>query len=46
VIPGRVARSVFVIDAQGMLRHSDIRRVGLIRPKDDATIAAIKAAQQ
>jgi peroxiredoxin Q/BCP len=46
VIPGRVARSVFVIDAQGILRHSDIRRVGLIRPKDDATIAAIKAAQQ
>ena len=45
-IPGRVARSVFVIDAQGILRYSDIRPVGLIRPKDDATIAAIKAAQQ
>ena len=46
LIPGRVARSVFVIDAEGILRYSDIRRVGLTRPKDDATIAAIKAAQR
>lgn len=46
LIPGRVARSVFVIDAEGILRYSDIRPVGLTRPKDDATIAAIKAAQQ
>lgn len=45
-IPGRVARSVFVIDAKGILRYSDVRPVGLIRPKDDATIAVIKAAQQ
>ena len=41
-IPGRVARSVFVIDPKGILRYSDIRRVGLIRPKDDAIISAIK----
>jgi peroxiredoxin Q/BCP len=41
-IPGRVARSVFVIDAQGTLRYSDVRPVGLIRPKDDAIISAIK----
>jgi len=41
-IPGRVARSVFVIDPQGVLRYSDVRPVGLIRPKDDAIIAAIK----
>lgn len=46
LIPGKVARSVFVIDAQGILRHSDIRPLGLFKPKDDATIAAIKAAQQ
>lgn len=46
LIPGRVARSVFVIDAQGILRYSDIRRIGLSKPKDDAIIAAIKAAQQ
>lgn len=41
-IPGRVARSVFVIDGQGVLRYSDIRRIGLIRPKDDAIISVIK----
>jgi thioredoxin-dependent peroxiredoxin len=46
LIPGKVARSVFVIDAQGMLRHSAVRPLGLFKPKDDATIAAIRAAQQ
>ena len=45
LIPGRVARSVFVIDAKGVLRYSDVRPIGLFKPKDDATIAAIKAAQ-
>ena len=45
LIPGKVARSVFVIDAQGILRYSDVRPLGLFRPKDDSTIAAIKAAQ-
>jgi len=45
LIPGRVARSVFVIDAKGILRYSDVRPIGLFKPKDDATIAAIKAAQ-
>jgi peroxiredoxin Q/BCP len=46
LIPGKVARSVFVIDALGILRYSDIRPLGLFKPKDDATIAAIKAAQE
>ena len=46
LIPGKVARSVFVIDSQGILRYSDIRPLGLFRPKDDATIEAIKAAQR
>jgi thioredoxin-dependent peroxiredoxin len=46
IIPGRVARSVFVIDANGVLRHSDVRPLGLFKPKDDATIAAIRAAQK
>ena len=46
LIPGKVARSVFVIDAKGILRHSDIRPLGLFKPKDDETIAAIKAAQR
>jgi peroxiredoxin Q/BCP len=42
LIPGRVARSVFVIDAKGVLRYSDVRSIGLTRPKDDAIISAIK----
>jgi len=46
LIPGRVARSVFVIDANGILRHSDVRPIGLFKPKDDVTIAAIRAAQR
>jgi peroxiredoxin Q/BCP len=45
LIPGKVARSVFVIDGQGILRHSDVRPLGLFKPKDDDTIAAIKAAK-
>jgi len=45
LIPGRVARSVFVIDATGILRYSDVRPIGLFKPKDDANIAAIRAAQ-
>ena len=45
LIPGRVARSVFVIDAKGIVRYSDVRPIGLFKPKDDATIAAIRAAQ-
>ena len=46
LIPGRVARSVFVIDANGILRHSDVRPIGLFKPKDDDNIAAIRAAQK
>lgn len=46
LLPGRVARSVFVIDANGILRYSDVRPIGLFKPKDDTTIAAIRAAQQ
>jgi peroxiredoxin Q/BCP len=46
LIPGRVARSVFVIDAKGILRHRDVRPIGLFKPKDDDNIAAIRAAQQ
>jgi thioredoxin-dependent peroxiredoxin len=45
LIPGKVARSVFVIDALGMLRYADVRPLGLFKPKDDKTIAAIKEAQ-
>jgi thioredoxin-dependent peroxiredoxin len=46
LLPGKVARSVFVIDPKGILRHSDIRPLGLFRPKDDETIKAINAAKE
>jgi peroxiredoxin Q/BCP len=46
LIPGKVARSVFVIDGKGILRYSDVRPLGLFKPSDDATITAIRAAQQ
>ena len=44
IIPGRLARSVFVIDADGVIRYRDVRRVGLIRPKDDDVLTAIREA--
>lgn len=46
LIPGKVARSVFVIDAEGKLRYQDVRPLGLIKPKDDAIISAIREAQK
>lgn len=45
LIPGKVARSVFVIDAKGVIRYRDVRPLGLFRPKDDAVISAVRAAQ-
>ena len=45
LIPGKVARSVFVIDSAGIIRHRDVRPLGLFRPKDDAVIEEIKKAQ-
>ena len=45
LIPGKVARSVFVIDANGTIRYRDVRPLGLFRPKDDEVIKAIKEAQ-
>ena len=46
LIPGKVARSVFVINAQGVITYRDVRPLGLFKPKDDDTIAAILAAQK
>jgi peroxiredoxin Q/BCP len=46
LIPGKVARSVFVIDANGVIRYRDVRPLGLFRPKDDEVIKAIQEAQQ
>ena len=46
LIPGKVARSVFVIDANGVIRYRDVRPLGLFRPKDDEVIKAIGEAQE
>lgn len=46
LIPGKVARSVFVIDPQGVIRYRDVRPLGLLRPKDDDIIKAIQEAQK
>ena len=45
LIPGKVARSVFVINGEGVITYRDVRPLGLFRPKDDDTIAAIRKAQ-
>jgi peroxiredoxin Q/BCP len=45
LIPGKVARSVFVIDAKGVIRYRDVRPLGLFRPKDEDVIRAIREAQ-
>jgi peroxiredoxin Q/BCP len=44
LVPGKVARSVFVIDAEGVIRYRDVRPLGLFRPKDDDVIRAIREA--
>ncbi len=44
LVPGKVARSVFVIDAEGIVRYRDVRPLGLFRPKDDQVIRAIREA--
>lgn len=46
LIPGKVARSVFVIDANGIVRYRDVRPIGLFRPKDDDIIRAIREARK
>jgi peroxiredoxin Q/BCP len=45
LIPGKVARSVFVIDSNGTIRYRDVRPLGLFRPKDEDVIRAIREAQ-
>jgi peroxiredoxin Q/BCP len=45
LIPGKVARSVFVIDAKGVIRYRDVRPLGIFRPKDDEVLRAIQDAQ-
>lgn len=42
--PGRSARSVIVIDKNGVIRYRKVESVSLFRPKDDDILEAIKAA--
>jgi len=45
LIPGKVARSVFVIDANGVIRYREVRPLGLFRPKDEDVLRTIREAQ-
>jgi peroxiredoxin len=45
-LPGRAARAVVVIDAEGRVRHNRAQPVSLLRPKDDDVLAAIRAASK
>lgn len=45
LFPGKVARSVFVIDRIGVVKYRDVRPLGLFRPKDDDILKAIREAQ-
>lgn len=45
IIPGKVARSVFVINAHSLITYRDVRPLGLFKPKDDDIIRAIRDAQ-
>jgi thioredoxin-dependent peroxiredoxin len=44
LIPGKVARSVFIIDPKGTVTYRDVRPLGLFRPKDDEVLKAIADA--
>jgi peroxiredoxin Q/BCP len=44
-IPGRSARAVIVIDAEGRVRHRQVQPLSLFRPKDDQVLEAIRKAQ-
>lgn len=45
LVPGKVARSVFVIDGNGIIKHRKVQPLGLFRPKDDEILGEIRAAQ-
>lgn len=46
MVPGKVARSVFVIDPNGVICYRDVRPLGLFRPKDDEIIRVIGEARK
>ena len=45
-LPGRAARSVVVIDAEGRVRHNRAAPLSLFRPKDDEVLDAIREARR
>ena len=45
-LPGRAARAVVVIDAEGRVRHNRAQALSLFRPKDDEVLTAVRAAQK
>jgi len=45
-LPGRAARAVVVIDAEGTVRHNKAQPLSLFRPKDDEVLAAIRDAER
>lgn len=45
-LPGRAARAVVVIDAEGRIRHNKAQPLSLFRPKDDEVLEAIRSAQK
>jgi peroxiredoxin Q/BCP len=48
IVPGQAARGVIIVDGEGVIRYRYLRAImGMIfPPKDDETIAAIKAVQR
>jgi thioredoxin-dependent peroxiredoxin len=44
-LPGRSARAVVVVDAEGRVRHNRAQPLSLFRPKDDEVLAAIREAK-
>ncbi|MDQ1590542.1 MAG: thioredoxin-dependent peroxiredoxin [Pyrinomonadaceae bacterium] len=44
--PGRAARAVVVVNAQGIIRYRKVETVSLFRPRDAEIVEAIRDAQQ
>lgn len=44
-IPGRSARAVIVVDAQGVIRYRKVEPLSVFRPRDQQVLEAIRSAQ-
>ena len=44
-LPGRAARAVVVVDAEGVVRHLKVQPLSIFRPRDREVIEAIRAAR-